>query len=327
MKKITFIQRKARKKGNFSLEIHFEKIREKLSKQYEINTLYLPFQSDGILKKILNIIYVFINKGDINHVTGDVTYVAIALVGKKNIITILDLITLKTQNKFKKIIYSKLWYELPIKYSNTTTVISEAIKTEISEIFPNFKNKIVRVYFSGNTDFNRLDKKFNHKCPVILQLGTAYNKNIQRTLEALKDFRCIFIIVGNPEFLVDEYENDKLKIVVINQALTSSQVEFLYHKCDIVSFASTYEGFGMPIVEANLVGRIVVTSNIGSMKEVANNAAILVDPFDVQSIQKGFEIARDDYCQRNFHIQNGFVNAIRFNVDCLANCYSDLYKK
>jgi glycosyltransferase involved in cell wall biosynthesis len=327
MKKITHIQRKSRQKGNFSLEIHYAKIRENLSKNYDIKLLYLPFQSDGVLKKILNIFYVFLKRGEINHVTGDVTYVAIALIGKKNIITILDLITLKTRNRFKKYIFTKLWYEIPIKYSRTTTAISEAITTELCEMFPYFKEKIVRVYFSGNTDLIRFDKQFNNICPVILQLGTAYNKNIPRILEALKDYRCNFIIVGNPEFLVDEYVTDKLKIDVIDRALSNSQVKQLYHSCDIVSFASTYEGFGMPIIEANLVGRIVVTSNIGAMKEVADNSAILVDPFDIQSIKNGFEIARDDNCQRHIYIQNGFVNALRFNIDYIANCYSDLYCK
>ena len=56
---------------------------------------------------------------------------------------------------------------------------------------------------------------------------------------------------------------------------------------DILSFVSTYEGFGMPIVEANAIGRVVVTSNVLSMPEVAGNAAHLVDPFDVNSIREG----------------------------------------
>jgi glycosyltransferase involved in cell wall biosynthesis len=52
-----------------------------------------------------------------------------------------------------------------------------------------------------------------------------------------------------------------------------------YNKSDILAFVSTSEGFGMPILEANAVGRVVVTSNITSMPEVANNAAHYVNPF------------------------------------------------
>jgi len=43
----------------------------------------------------------------------------------------------------------------------------------------------------------------------------------------------------------------------------------------------------MPIIEANATGRPVITSNIGSMQEVAGEAACMVDPFDVQSIRTG----------------------------------------
>ena len=54
-------------------------------------------------------------------------------------------------------------------------------------------------------------------------------------------------------------------------------------------FPSLYEGFGLPIVEAFSLGTPVVTSNLGSMKEVAGDAAILVDPNDVNSIADGIE--------------------------------------
>ncbi len=69
-----------------------------------------------------------------------------------------------------------------------------------------------------------------------------------------------------------EYENF---IDISNEELVKKFIE-----CDMLLFASTYEGFGMPIVEANIVGRPVITSNILSMPEVAGDAAILVDPFN-----------------------------------------------
>jgi glycosyltransferase involved in cell wall biosynthesis len=55
----------------------------------------------------------------------------------------------------------------------------------------------------------------------------------------------------------------------------------------VVVYPSTYEGFGLPIVEAMACGAPVVTSNVSSMPEAAGGAAVLVDPFDVEDIARG----------------------------------------
>jgi len=100
-----------------------------------------------------------------------------------------------------------------------------------------------------------------------------------------------------------------------------------YVDADILTFVSTYEGFGMPIVEANVVGRPVLTSNISSMPEVAGDAACLVDPFDVNSIREGLlKIIQDDNYRNNL-IEKGKVNAQRFNPSFIAKMYLDIYKK
>lgn len=69
-----------------------------------------------------------------------------------------------------------------------------------------------------------------------------------------------------------------------------------------VVYASTYEGFGLPILEAMACGAVVVTSNVSSMPEVAGDAGILVDPFDPAAIAYGIEralTARSDDRQRS----------------------------
>jgi glycosyltransferase involved in cell wall biosynthesis len=53
-------------------------------------------------------------------------------------------------------------------------------------------------------------------------------------------------------------------------------VVILYRQADLLCFPSTYEGFGLPILEAQATGRPVVTSDLGAMKEVAGNSAWLI---------------------------------------------------
>jgi glycosyltransferase involved in cell wall biosynthesis len=98
-----------------------------------------------------------------------------------------------------------------------------------------------------------------------------------------------------------------------------------YEKCDIVSFISTSEGFGMPIIEANAIGRICITGNVTSMPEIAANAAHLVDPFDIQQIHEGFQSLINDKPYRDSLIVNGYKNANRFSAASLAKQYAALY--
>ena len=109
-------------------------------------------------------------------------------------------------------------------------------------------------------------------------MGTAPNKNIERLATALSGIDCHLDCVGK---LLDSQRAALIRARVPfteHVGLSDHEVLSRYAECHVVSFASTMEGFGMPILEANAVGRPVVTSNRSSMPEVAGNAACLVDP-------------------------------------------------
>jgi glycosyltransferase involved in cell wall biosynthesis len=100
-----------------------------------------------------------------------------------------------------------------------------------------------------------------------------------------------------------------------------------YKECDLVTFVSTHEGFGMPIVEANIVGRPVVTANVSSMPEVAGNAAHLVDPFDVADIRRGILKVIEEDAYREQLILNGFENQKRFKAELIAGQLEAIYRR
>jgi len=71
--------------------------------------------------------------------------------------------------------------------------------------------------------------------------------------------------------------------------LSNDRLVELYRRAKIFAFPSLDEGFGMPVLEAMAHGVPVVTSNRSALPEVAGNAALLVDPYDVASIEDGLE--------------------------------------
>ena len=110
--------------------------------------------------------------------------------------------------------------------------------------------------------------------------------------------------------------------------INNEQVVKEYENCDIVDFPSTFEGFGMPIIEGQKVGRIVLTSNISPMKDVAADGAVLVDPFSVDSIREGYlKILGMTEQERQEMIDKGQKNCKRFEAKKIAKKYLDIYKE
>ena len=81
----------------------------------------------------------------------------------------------------------------------------------------------------------------------------------------------------------------------------------------------------MPIIEANAMGRPIVTSNIRPHCDVAGAAACLVNPYDVQAIRTGIQRVIDDAAYRDQLILAGFENVERYSSKRIAARYSAVY--
>lgn len=91
-----------------------------------------------------------------------------------------------------------------------------------------------------------------------------------------------------------------------------------------IVFVSTSEGFGLPILEGLACGTAVVTSNVSSMPEVAGDAAILADPFDVDAIGRGIVAALSaDATSR----ERGIQHAARFTWNATATATAAVYER
>jgi glycosyltransferase involved in cell wall biosynthesis len=324
--KVVFFHRKPRPSGNFSVENLFLEIRKHLPIEIEWEVKVAKYLSNGIFKRIfIGIDAAFSQKG-VNHITGDINFIALFLRPKLTILTILDLGLLDTANPIKRWFLKVFWIYFPVKRSAIVTTISNSTRDELLKNVKVNLGKIHVVYVPISDQFVPLRKTFNKQCPTILQIGTKPNKNLFRLIEAIRDIPCNLDIVGevNSELLEKLSENEIS--FSHSKNLSNRQILDKYKSADIIGFVSTYEGFGMPIVEANAVGRVVITSNILSMPEVAGDAAHLVDPFNTNSIRNGILRIIQDDAYRETLILNGFNNVKRFKVEEISKKYADLYK-
>lgn len=101
---------------------------------------------------------------------------------------------------------------------------------------------------------------------------------------------------------------------------------FLYAGALICVYPSLYEGFGLPILEAMASGTPVLTSSVSSMPEVANGAAHLVNPLDVDSMREGLQKCLEDSVWRSEATRRGLRRAAEFSWEKCANATVDLYK-
>ncbi|MDB9964276.1 glycosyltransferase family 4 protein [Vicingaceae bacterium] len=326
MHKITYFQRKRRKVANFSLEQVFEDLIGRVKNKYEIQQKGMPYVSSGFFRRLMNVIDSVFYQGDVNHITGDINYVALLLKKRKTISTILDLGILDRTSGIKRRILLDIWFKWPVKRSKWVTVISEATKQDLLKNVKCNSDKIKVVYVPISEGFKRVNKEFDRNCPTILQIGAASHKNLKGLIIAVKGISCKLLIIGRISesnlTLLNEYD-----IQFENKVgLPFEDVIHSYVSSDILFFASTFEGFGMPIIEAQTIGRPVITSNLLSMPEVGGDACVYVDPLNIMEIKVAISKIINEDGMRKELIDKGFENVKRFKGDKIAAQYEELYR-
>jgi glycosyltransferase involved in cell wall biosynthesis len=324
MIKITYFNRDKRP-GNFSIEELFDNIKNNLPNDFLRSDFFL----NPSISRLKNILSASKYSGDVNHITGDINFIALGLKTKNTILTVHDLGYFENpvHNRFRKAIYKLIWLTLPFKRVRFISTVSEFTKSKILQYFPISESKIRVIPNPIDSRYKYSPKVFNESKPTILAIGTGDHKNFTRLIDATKGLSCKLCFVGklNEKILVQlheagvEYEN--------SFHISREDVIQKYIDCDILFFASLYEGFGMPIVEANAVGRPVITSNCASMPEIAANAAIIVDPYSTAEIKNAISVIVSNRDKRDELIKNGLQNVKRFEISSIIEKYVSLYKE
>ena len=324
--KVTYFQRKRFPNGNFSVEFIFNDVRKRLEDKVEAYTAISGYHTQGLFKRIYNIIEASFRQGEVNHITGDIHYVALLLHTKRTILTILDCGFMENRSKIATYLLKLFWLTIPVKKSIYITAISEFTKNDILKYVNCDPEKIKVIPVAISSRFKYVPKKFNTDKPELLQIGGAPNKNLSRIIEAISGMNVRLSIIGVISDINLKLLHEKSISYTNYLNLSDDEIMERYISCDVLVFPSTFEGFGMPILEAQAVGRPVITSNLCSMPEVGGNGVCLVDPFDVNSIREGISKVISDSIYRENLIETGKLNVQRYHPDLIANMYFELYQ-
>ncbi|MDO8565994.1 MAG: glycosyltransferase family 1 protein [Candidatus Moranbacteria bacterium] len=257
--------------------------------------------------------------------------------------------------------WERLYMHFSIRYScrvaSTVVCVSENTKRDVMKLYGVAEEKIKVIYEGYSTCHSERSEEPRNiqesdtkdgiprqarddvKKPYLLFTGRLETrKNIVRIIEAfeiLKEKYCIphqLVLVGKPgygyERIKYQVSSIKYKSDVIELGYVSEGEKWeLLKNADVFLFPTLYEGFGLPVLEAQSVGVPVVVSSISSLPEVAGSGAVLVDPLSVESIAEGIEKVLSDKGLRDDIIEKGLKNVGRFSWQKCAEEIVELLQK
>ena len=259
----------------------------------------------------------------------------------KLVITLHDNAFITHPQSISKLFYFYYKHTIPksLKIADRVITISEFSRLEIIKSYPFVEDKIEVIYNGvDRKQFYPIDK--NKKEKYILFVGSLNpRKNFLSLIQAFEkistNIDIKLKIVGNfaDVFALSIEEQDTIKTakennrIVFLENIDNKQLVELYQKALIFIFPSTYEGFGLPPLEAMACGTPVISSNVASLPEVCGDSVVYIDPFNVDDIAKKIDSLLQDISLQNKLRDLGLGRVKNFSWSRSAKEHIQIFKE
>jgi len=252
----------------------------------------------------------------------------------RSIASVLDLAYYFMPQAYRRaeVLYMRCMLPSSVKRASAILAISERTKSDLVRLFPEAEPKVFVTHLAASPVFRRITDeaalasaraKYGLDRPFIFHAGSiSPRKGLSFLAKAFVDLRKQH---GVPHRLVltggrswgDPETRELLRRVPREDVLmlghvAGSALAAIYSLADLFVFPSLYEGFGLPVLEAMACGCPVVCSNLTSLPEVAGDAALMVDPRDVQALATAMAVALTDAPTRESLVEKGKARAASF---------------
>ncbi len=318
-----------------------------LSSSANMKIIELPAFVYPIWEQIVLPLYVNKYKADILHCTSNTAPILSKI---PLILTLHDVIFMEKREYPNKSLYQNLgWYYRKIvvpqvvKKSKKIITVSDYEKGRIESVFG--LDNVVTVYnsyseyFTNHADFSKVTSAYINSPKYIFAFGnTDPKKNTTRVLVAYAEYLKgseqklpLLLADINNEQVLKILEDNKISWILPYIKLTgyikNSDLPYIYSGAEMFLYVSLRESFGIPLLESMACGTPVISSNTSAIPEITNDAALLVDPFNISDIANALLKIENDHSYRRKLINKGLERVEKFSWLSTAKRVLDIYKK
>lgn len=306
-----------------------------------LNFRYTSVYKRYIWEQFILPFYIFRDKISLIHSLG---YVTPLLTFKPKIVSILD-INYRGHSgnmSFHKRILLGTMVNLSATFSKRIITISEFSKQQITKFTGTSGNKILVTLLSGSNDdelgeLHEIKTKYNIDSEYLVAFSSpSPHKNIRRLIQAFKiisfkrpDLKLVLIGHQNKNEALLEViqQNNLLEKIIFTGFVPDEDIFSLINSAKIFVFPSLYEGFGIPLLDAQKCRVPVVSSNAGSLPEVGGDSVLYFNPTDILDISDKIATVLDNNKMAEILIADGIVNRKKFSWAKTASETFVLYKE
>jgi mannosyltransferase len=222
----------------------------------------------------------------------------------------------------------KIQKKVAIENSEAVICDSESTKNDFISFYPKYKGIIKVIYLGLSEEYFHLDRKCKNTA-VFIGNRTGY-KNFEYAVKLIHELPQVNLqIIGGGELTV--WETNLLKKYIPNKyeycrSLSNRELNDKYNEAKFLLYPSLYEGFGIPVIEAQAAGCPVVCCDVSSLPEVAGDAAVYISGKDIDNdLHIISELDNHDYYDHI--VERGLNNCKRFSWKKCAEQTYEFYQE